>query len=271
LERDHYESTHDECDKLHVAWHGSAGWGVGGLLQKDGGIEWVLRIQGPVIITSSHLNDTVFVTGIELKGAVYAGPYFQMFEVKPGETLHHHLMLNFRGVKPAKGQPFKASLIVVDIKGKRYPLQPTTLRAFPGEDVPPAEPPKPKPAVNTAWRISEWCWAQVGSQKVVRLVLEGLMQVNNIPARIIITGARVKGCVTVGAFDTFPVEPDQEFYRSISLNVEGMNPEGKAPVKAEITLFDLQGNEYPLNENTFTAYDEPTRWVGGLPWPKDVQ
>jgi hypothetical protein len=132
--------------ELYVAWHGSAGWGIGGLLQKEGGIEQVLRIQGPVIITSSHLDDTVFVTGMELKDAEYAGPYFQMFEVKPGETLRHDLMLNFRGVKPAKGQPFNANLSLVDIKGKRYPLQPATLRAFLGQDIPPAE---PKPMVNT--------------------------------------------------------------------------------------------------------------------------
>ncbi len=95
------------------------------------------------------------------------------------------------------------------------------------------------------------------------------MQFNNIPERIIITGAHVKGLETVGAFDTFPVDPDEEFYRSISLNVEGINPEGKVPIKAAITLTDLQGNEYSLKEETFAPYDEPTRWVGGLAWPKN--
>ena len=29
--------------ELYMAWHGSAGWGTGGILQKDGGMERVLR------------------------------------------------------------------------------------------------------------------------------------------------------------------------------------------------------------------------------------
>ena len=95
------------------------------------------------------------------------------------------------------------------------------------------------------------------------------MQFTSIPGRIIITGARVEGLEIVGAFDTFPVEPDQEFYRGISLNVKGINPEGKLPIKAAIILTDLQGNEYPLKEEMFTPYDEPTQWVGGLAWPKN--
>jgi len=254
--------------ELYVAWHDSAGWGIGGLLQKDG-MEPVLRIQGPALISSSFLEEAAFITGINLKDAEYAGPYFQMFEVKPGETIRHHLMLNFRGVTPAKGKPFKVNLTLVDIRGKQYPLKPAMLRAFPGEEVLPTEPPKAKPVINTAWRFNSWCWAQVGSEKVIRIVSEGLMQFNNIPGRMIITGARVKGLETVGGFDTFPVEPDEEFYRSISLNVKGINPEAKGPIKASITLTDLQGNEYPLKEETFQPYDEPTRWVGGMAWPKN--
>ncbi len=118
--------------ELYVAWHESAGWGIGGLLQKDG-MEEVLRIQGPVVISSSHLEEPVIVTGIELKDAEYAGPYFQMFEVKPGETTRHGLMFNFRGVKPTNGKAFKVNLTLVDIKGKRYPLKPAMLRAFPAK------------------------------------------------------------------------------------------------------------------------------------------
>ena len=263
-----WRAIREKKAELYVAWHDSAGWGIGGLLQKDG-MERVLRIQGPVLISSSLLEEAVIVTGIDLKDAEYAGPYFQMFEVKPGETIRHHLMLNFRGVTPAKGRPFQVNLTLVDIKGKQYPLKPAMLRAFPGEDVLPTEPPKPKPVINTAWSFNSWCWAQVGSEKVVRIVSEGLMQFNNIPGRILITGARVMGLETVGAFDTFPVEPDKEFYRSISLNVKGISPEAKVPIKAAITVTDLQGNEYPLKEETFTPYDEPTRWVGGLAWPKN--
>ena len=209
------------------------------------------------------------MTGIDLKNSEYAGPYFQMFEVKPGERFATTLSLNFRGVKPAKGKAFEVNLTLVDIKGKRYRLKPAMLRAFPGEGLPPTEPPKPKPVIKAAWRFNEWCWAQVGSEKVVRIVSEGLMQFNGIPGRITITGARVKGLETVGAFHTFPVEPDKEVCRSIDLNVKGMSPEGKVPIKAAITLTDLQGNEYPLNEETFTPCDEPTRWVGGLAWPKN--
>jgi hypothetical protein len=255
--------------ELHVAWHGSAGWGTGGILQKDGGMERVLRIQGAAVITSSFLEEPVFVIGIDLKDAEYAGPNFQMFEVKPGATIHQTLILNFRGVKPAKGKAFKANLTLVDIKGKRYSLKPALLRMFPGEDVPPTEPPKPKPVINTAWRFNSWCWAQVGSEKVVRIVSEGMMQFTNVPKRFIITAAHVKGLETVGPFDGFPVEQDQEFYRSISLSIKGFSPVGQVSIKAAIILTDLQGNEYPLKEETFTPYDEPTRWVGGLAWPKN--
>jgi hypothetical protein len=95
------------------------------------------------------------------------------------------------------------------------------------------------------------------------------MQFTNIPGRISITGARVEGLETVGAFDAFSVERDKEFYRSISLNVKDISPEGKVPIKAAITFTDLQGNEYPLKEETFTPCEEPTRWVGGLPWLKN--
>jgi len=255
--------------ELHVAWHGSAGWGTGGILQKDGGMERVLRIQGATVITSSFLEEPVFVIGIDLKDAEYAGPNFQMFEVKPGATIHQTLILNFHGVKPAKGKAFKANLTLIDIKGKRYSLKPALLRMFPGEDVPPTEPPKPKPVINTAWRFNSWCWAQVGSEKVVRIVSEGMMQFTNVSKRFIITAAHVKGLETVGQFDGFPVEQDQEFYRSISLSIKGFSPVGQVPIKAAIILTDLQGNEYPLKEETFTPYDEPTRWVGGLAWPKN--
>jgi hypothetical protein len=254
---------------LHVAWHGSAGWGTGGILQKGGEMERVLRIQGPTVITSSFLEEPVFVTGIDLKDAAYAGPNFQMFEVKPGAMISRSLLLNFRGFKPAKGKPFWANLTLVDIKGKRYPLTPALLRAFPGEEVPPAEPTKPKPVVNSAWRFNSWCWALVGSEKVVRIVSEGRMQFTNTPERFTITGGHVNGFETVGGFDGFPVEQDQEFYRSISLNIRGMSPEGRVPIKASVVLTDLQGNEFPLKEEIFTPYDEPTRWVGGLAWPKN--
>jgi hypothetical protein len=254
---------------IYLAWHDSSGWGIGGLLQKDGGMERVLRLQGQVFISSSNMEESIFVTRVELKGGEYSGPNFQMFEVIPGKTIQQTLLLNFRGVKPEKEKVFKANLTLVDIKGKRYPLKPAMLRAFPGLDVPSTEPPKPKPVINAAWRFNSWCWAQVGSEKVVRIVSEGLMQFTNIPGRIIITGARVNRLETVGTFDTFPVEPDQEFYRSISLNVKGINPEGKVPIKMSITLTDLQRNEYPLKEEMFTPYDEPTRWVGGLAWPKN--
>lgn len=262
-----WSAIHKKKPEIYMAWHGSAGWGIGGLLNREG-MEQVLRIQGPVLISSSHLEEAVIVTGIELRSAQYAGPNFQMFEVRPGETIHLTLMLNFRGEKPAPGKAFKANLTLVDIKGKRYPLKPAMLRAFPGLDVPPIEPPKPKPVINTAWRVNSWCWAEVGGEKVVRLVLEGLIQFSGIPGAITITGARINGIESVGAFDTFQVEPDKESYQSISLNARGLNPEGRAPIKASITLRNLQGDEYSLCEETFAPYDEPTRWVGGLAWPR---
>lgn len=90
--------------KLYIAWHDSAGWGIGGLLQMNGGIEQVLRLQGSALISSSHLTESIVICGIELQGAEYAGPNFQMFEVKPGETTHHTLLFNFRGVKPEGGK-----------------------------------------------------------------------------------------------------------------------------------------------------------------------
>lgn len=127
--------------ELYVAWHGSAGWGIGGLLQRNGAKEQVLRLQGSALISSSHLTESIVICRIELEGAEYAGPNFQMFEVKPGETTHHTLMFNFRGVKPEKGKGFRANLTLVDIKGNRYPLKPALLRAFPSPEIPSKEPP----------------------------------------------------------------------------------------------------------------------------------
>jgi hypothetical protein len=127
--------------ELFIAWHDSAGWGIGGLLQKDGTIEHVLRLQGSALISSSHLTEPIVISGIELRDAEYAGPNFQMFDLKPGETTRQTLLVNFRGVKPEKGKAFRANLTLVDIKGDRYPLRPVVLRAFPSPETSPKEPP----------------------------------------------------------------------------------------------------------------------------------
>jgi hypothetical protein len=126
--------------ELHLAWHGSAGWGIGGILQKDGEMERVLRIQGLAVISSSFLEEPLVITGIDLKDAEYAGPYFLMFELKPGETIQHTFLLNFRSVTPAQGRPFTANLTLIDVKGQRYPLESATLRAFPGPQLSLKEP-----------------------------------------------------------------------------------------------------------------------------------
>jgi len=121
--------------ELHFVWHGSAGWEIGHLLQKHGGMERVLRIQGPVLVSSSNLEEPIIVTGIKLKSAEYVSPNFQMFEVKRGNTIYMTLLLNFRGVEPKTGVAFKANLTLIDIKGNRYPLKPAMLRAFHGEEI----------------------------------------------------------------------------------------------------------------------------------------
>jgi hypothetical protein len=117
--------------EIYVAWHDSAGWGIGGIWN-DSGMEQVLRLQGQVVISSSHLRESVTINRVELRGAEYAGPYFQMFQVAPGDTTTHTLSYNFRGFIPERGKAFDANLTFIDIKGSRYPLKPTTLRAFPG-------------------------------------------------------------------------------------------------------------------------------------------
>jgi len=127
--------------ELYLAWHGSAGWGIGGLLQRNGAMEQVLRLQGSALVSSSHLTESIVICGVELEEAEYAGPNFQVFEVKPGETTPHTLMFNFRGVKPEKGKGFRASLTLIDIKGNRYPLKPALLRAFPSPEFPSKGPP----------------------------------------------------------------------------------------------------------------------------------
>ena len=121
--------------ELHLVWHGSAGWEIRHLLQKHGGMERVLRIQGPVLVSSSNLEEPIIVTGIKLKSAEYVSPNFQMFEVKRGNTIYMTLLLNFRGVEPKTGVAFKANLTLIDIKGNRYPLKPAMLRAFHGEEI----------------------------------------------------------------------------------------------------------------------------------------
>jgi len=125
--------------QLYLAWHGSAGWGIGGVLQQDG-MERVLRLQGPVVISSSLLTEPIFITAMELENAEYVGPHFQMFELRPGEMIGQTLMLNFRGALPREGDPLKVNLTLVDIKGERYPLKTAILRAFPGPQLQPKEP-----------------------------------------------------------------------------------------------------------------------------------
>lgn len=89
--------------ELHIAWHGSAGWGWGGMLSPSG-MESVLRIQGPVTVSSDNLPEMVTLTAVHLRGAEFAG-YFPDFVVKPGATFKHTMHMNFRGPKPESGKP----------------------------------------------------------------------------------------------------------------------------------------------------------------------
>ena len=134
-----WKATQTKKPELYLAWHGSAGWGIGGHSQMDG-MERVLRLQGPVVISSSGLTEPIIITAAELEGAEYVGPHFQIFELRPSETIRQTLMLNFRGVLPEQGVALRVNLTLVDIQGNRYPLKANTLRAFPGPQLPPEKP-----------------------------------------------------------------------------------------------------------------------------------
>jgi hypothetical protein len=114
---------------LHISWHGSAGWGRGGLLG-PGGMETVLRIQGEALIALDNLNETVILTAVHLRGAEFVGN-FHTFQIEPGVTFNHTMFMNFRGLKPKSDTPLTVRLTFEDNKGRRYPTKKATLRAFP--------------------------------------------------------------------------------------------------------------------------------------------
>ncbi len=123
--------------ELHLAWHGTAGWGWGGHLQPSG-MESVLRIQGDAIVSTDDLKEMIIITKAHLKGAEYVGN-FGSFAIRPGTTFHQSIMLNFRGVRPESGKPLTVKLTFEDNKGRLYETRETTFRAFPGPQMPPPE------------------------------------------------------------------------------------------------------------------------------------
>jgi hypothetical protein len=104
----------------------------------SGGMESVLRIQGPVTVSSDNLPEIVTLTAIHLRGAEFTG-YFPGFVVEPGAAFKHTMHMNFRGLKPESGKPLTVQLTFEDNKGRRYPTRKVKLRAFPGPQMPPPE------------------------------------------------------------------------------------------------------------------------------------
>jgi hypothetical protein len=240
--------------ELHVAWHGSAGWGISGILQKDGSIESVLRIQGSAIISSSHLKEPVIATGIELDRAEYAGPNFRAFEIRPGETLSETLLLNFRGVLPEPGKAFTANLTVLDIKGARYRLLPVLLRAFPGHAAPTVEPPTSTPLLHASWRAdSAWGWASSHPEEDPIYLIRGdvTLHMDNIKEHVMITGVEIEGADSMGAFDNFQMVPNQPQVRGMRLHFRGKAPRGNEHFTVQLIFKDLRSNRYPTIEHRF--------------------
>jgi hypothetical protein len=101
--------------ELHLAWHGTAGWG-----------------------STDDLKEMIIITKAHLKGAEYVGN-FGSFAIRPGTTFHQSIMLNFRGVRPESGKPLTVKLTFEDNKGRLYETRETTFRAFPGPQMPPPE------------------------------------------------------------------------------------------------------------------------------------
>lgn len=249
-----WRTVRNKKPELHMAWHGSAGWGIGGILQKDGSMESVLRIQGPTVISSSHLEEPVIVTGIELHHAEYAGPNSQMFEVKPSETLPQHLLLNFRGVTPEQGKAFKAALTLVDIRGKRYPLLPVILRAFPDQNPPSAQPPNPTAVLHASWRAdSDWGWATPHPERDPIYMIRGevTLQMDNIAETVTITGLEIDGAEPVGAFDNFHVIPGRVQTRVMKIYFRGDAPESIDHYTIQLVFRDLRGDRYPTAAHRF--------------------
>lgn len=239
---------------LHLVWSGAAGWGTGGIMQQNSKMEPVFCIQGPAIITSSHLKESVTITGVQLKGAEYAGPNFQTLTIKPRRTLRRNLVLMFRGVTPAAGKAFKAELTLIDIKGTQYKLQPATLRAFPGQMLPSVQPSEPGPLLHASWRAdSDWGWATPHPKEDPIYMIRGevTLQMDNITDTVTITGVEIEGADFKGQFDNFDLIPGRVETKRMKIHFRGQAPKSIDDYIVGLVFRDLRGNRYPAAEHRF--------------------
>ena len=101
----------------------------------------------------------------------------------------------------------------------------------------------------------------------MRISGDGPILLENVQDKALITGVLIEGAEFVGAFHNFELTPGEPTFRGMNLDFKGISPEGKEPVKVNLTFVDLRGNKYPTTEATFKPLPSPEQY-GGLPWPR---
>jgi hypothetical protein len=228
----------------------------------------MMQIGGWIDLTSSNTEDVLY-----LLAAYIGGQRSQIFvdvEVKP--TFVNRSMVMLYMVPPLEmdtTKAYDATIVVEDQYNRKFTLPPQQFRATPGQTPFPAPgPAKPAPKLHISWRgFSGWCWVQHGGERVLRISGDGPILLENVQDKALITGVLIEGAEFVGAFHNFELTPGEPTFRGMNLDFKGISPEGKEPVKVNLTFVDLRGNKYPTTEATFKPLPSPEQY-GGLPWPR---
>lgn len=249
--------------KLHGVWNQSqVFWHLG-----RQGEAPMMQIGGWIDLTSSNTKEVIFLL------AAYIGEHrsqtFMEVEVKPNIVNRCMVMLHM--VPPLETdatKPYDATIVVEDQFNRKSPLPLQRFRATPGQTpLATSVPGKPAAKLHVSWRGgSGWCWVQHEGERILRISGDGLILLENVPEKVIITGVLIEGAEFVGVFVNFELSPGEPTSRGMHLDFKRINPEDKEPVTVKLTFVDLRGNKYPTSESTFSPLSSPTQF-GGLPWP----
>jgi hypothetical protein len=227
----------------------------------------MMQIGGWIDLTSSNTEDVLFLL------AAYIGEHrsqiFLDVEVKP--NIVNRCMVMLFMVPPLETDATKsydATIVVEDQYNRKFALPPQQFWATPGQTpFPIPVSAKPGPKLHISWRGAGWCWVQHEDERVFRISGDGLIMLENIQEKVIVTGVLIEGADFVGVFDNFELSPGEPIYRGMNLDFKGINPGDKELAAAKLTFVDLRGNKYPTNETTFKPLSSPKQ-CGGLPWPQ---
>lgn len=227
-----------------------------------------MQIGGWIDLTTRNTKDTMFLL------AGYIGEHrsqiFMPVEVKP--NLVNGCMVMLSMVPPLETdvtKSYDATIVVEDQYNRKFSLPAQRFRATPGKTPFPADVPgTPVPKLHISWRgNSGWCWVRHGDGQALRISGDGLILLENMEERVIVTGVLVEGAEFVGIFDNFALNPGEPTFRGMNLDFKGINPADREPIKVKLTLVDLRGKRYPADEITFKPLSAPLQH-GGLPWRK---